>query len=341
MRKLLSAAAAAFSAYSAFIALSYAAITPATASAAEPAYTVKIGYWTSGVSLGYGSVLETKDFLAKRGVRAEFVHFPDVNAPLRALASGSIDLAFGAPVAGVFGTAASGVPIRIFAATQPADVQFVVPKDSPIQSIRELKGKKVGMSPAGSSVAVIAGAVLAGNYQIRSGDFALVGGNESRLAQFLVQKQVDAAALRSVTVEQLGDELPVRKLGTFATEWKTLTQSDAVPYIGVGAARADLVDNHPEVVARVIAALRDTLAWGNANRDEVVQILQRKANLPADDAKVYVSHWNDMNRVTFEPADIATLRRQHAVFVESGLVKGELKDDLFALKPYAQAKALK
>ena len=153
MRKLLSAAAAAFSAYSAFIALSYAAITPATASAAEPAHTVKIGYWTSGVSLGYGSVLETKDFLAKRGVRAEFVHFPDVNAPLRALASGSIDLAFGAPVAGVFGTAASGVPIRIFAATQPADVQFVVPKDSPIQSIRELKGKKVGMSPAGSSVA--------------------------------------------------------------------------------------------------------------------------------------------------------------------------------------------
>ena len=85
-------------------------------------------------------------------------------------------------------------------------------------------------------------------------DFALVGGNESRLAQFLVQKQVDAAALRSVTVEQLGDELPVRKLGTFANEWKTLTQSDAVPYIGVGAARSDLVDNHPEVVARVIAA---------------------------------------------------------------------------------------
>jgi len=70
-------------------------------------------------------------------------------------------------------------------------------------------------------------------------------------------------------------------------------------------------------------------------------MLQKKANLPADDAKVYVSHWNDMNRVAFEPADIATLRRQHAVFVESGLVKGELKDDLFARKPYEQAKALK
>ncbi|WP_020200867.1 ABC transporter substrate-binding protein [Cupriavidus sp. WS] len=332
MRKLFAAALAATSMIAA------SAITAGPARAAD---TVRIGYWTSGVSLGYGSVLESKDFLAKRGINAEFVHFPDVNAPLRALASGSIDLAFGAPVAGVFGTAASGVPIRIFAATQPADVQFVVPKDSPIRTLAELKGKKIGMSPAGSSVAVIAGAILAGNYQIKSSDFSLVGGNESRLAQFLVQKQVDGAALRSVTVAQLGDELPVRRLSSFAEEWKKLTRSDAVPYIGVGAVRAELVEKQPEVVARVIASLRDTLAWGNTHREEVVQILRKKANLPEDDARTYVSLWNEMNRVAFEPADIATLKRQHAVFTESGLVKGDITDELFATRPYQLANGLK
>ena len=52
---------------------------------------IRIGYWTSGVSLGYGAVLENQAFLKKRGIDAEFVHFPDVNAPLKALASGSID----------------------------------------------------------------------------------------------------------------------------------------------------------------------------------------------------------------------------------------------------------
>lgn len=332
MRKLFAAALAATSMIAA------SAITAGPARAAD---TVRIGYWTSGVSLGYGSVLESKDFLAKRGINAEFVHFPDVNAPLRALASGSIDLAFGAPVAGVFGTAASGVPIRIFAATQPADVQFVVPKDSPIRTLAELKGKKIGMSPAGSSVAVIAGAILAGNYQIKSSDFSLVGGNESRLAQFLAQKQVDGAALRSVTVAQLGDELPVRRLSSFAEEWKKLTRSDAVPYIGVGAVRAELVEKQPEVVARVIASLRDTLAWGNTHREEVAQILRKKANLSEDDARTYVSLWNEMNRVAFEPADIATLKRQHAVFTESGLVKGDITDELFATRPYQLANGLK
>jgi len=230
--------------------------------ASQAADAVRIGYWTSGVSLGYGSVLEAKEFLAKRGIDATFVHFPDVNAPIRALAAGSIDLAFGAPVAGVFSAAAEGVPIKIFAATQPADVQFVVPADSPITSVAQLKGKKIGMSPTGSSVAVIAGAVLAGNYGIQTNDFSLIGGNESRLAQFLAQKQVDGAALRSLTIDQLDDELKVKRLGSFAEEWKKLTHSDAVPYIGVGAVNAKLVDEHRKPWPR--SSLRCATPWPGA-----------------------------------------------------------------------------
>ncbi|MCI0997257.1 ABC transporter substrate-binding protein, partial [Pseudomonas corrugata] len=301
MRKLFAVAALATTA---FVSLS-----------CQAAEAVRIGYWTSGVSLGYGSVLEAKDFLAKRGIEATFVHFPDVNAPIRALAAGSIDLAFGAPVAGVFSAAAEGVPIKIFAATQPADVQFIVPADSPINSVAEFRGKKIGMSPTGSSVAVIAGTVLAGNYGIQPADFSLIGGNESRLAQFLSQKQVEGAALRSLTIDQLDDELKVKRLGSFADEWKKLTKTDAVPYIGVGAVSARLVDEHPQTVAKVIAALRDTLAWGANHHDEVIGILEKSANLPTKDAKVYVGLWDAMNRVAFEPADIATLKLQHKVFI--------------------------
>lgn len=301
---------------------------------------VRIGYWTSGVSLGYGSVLESQDFLKKHGVEAEFVHFPDVNAPLKALASGSIDLAFGAPVAGVFSVAAEGVPLKIFAATQPADVAFVVPEGSPVTSLSQLKGKKVGMSPAGSSVAVIGSTLLQENAGIAPDDFSLVGGNESRLAQFLAQKQVDAAALRTLTVKQLPD-LKLTVIGTFAEEWKKLTHSEALPYIGVGAVRSELIDKQPETVARVIAALRDTLAWGRAHPDEVVTILKAKASLPDDQARAYVSLWDRMNQLAFEPADIDTLKREHAVLVSSGSIKGELDDALFDARPYQAAKTLK
>lgn len=301
---------------------------------------IRIGYWTSGVSLGFGAVLEAKDFLKQAGVDAEFVRFADVNAPTRALAGNSIDIAFGAAAAGIFSTAADGVPIRIFYASQPADAVFVVPVDSPIKSIGDLRGKKVGMSPAGSSVAAIAGAILSGNYGIKAADFSLVPGNEGRLAQFLVQKQVDAAALRSVTVDQITD-LKVRRLGTFGGEWKKLTHSDAVPYIGVGAIRADLITKDPQTVARVLVAFRNALAWGNTHHAEVAQILEKSANLPAADAQIYASHWSDMNRVSFEPIDIDTLKREHQIFVADGTIKGTLPPDLFVTAPYEMSKTMK
>lgn len=301
---------------------------------------VRIGYWTSGVSLGYGAVLESQDFLKKRGVDAEFIHFPDVNAPLKALASGSIDLAFGAPVAGVFSVAAEGLPVKIFAATQPADVAFVVPESSAITELSQLKGKKVGMSPAGSSVAVIGSTLLQENAGIAANQFSLVGGNESRLAQFLAQNQVDAAALRTLTVNQLPD-LKLRVISTFADEWKKLTHSDALPYIGVGTVRSELISQHPETVAKVIAALRDTLDWGRAHPDEVVNILKTKASLPEDQARAYVSLWDRMNQMSFETADIDTLKREHAVLLSSGAIKGGLNDNLFDPHPYLASKNLK
>lgn len=308
---------------------------------AQAADKIRIGYWTSGVSLGYGSVLEHKEFLSQRGIDAEFVRFPEVNAPIKALANGSIDVAFAAPLAGVFSAVEEGVPLKIIAATQPADAQFVVPADSPITSIAEFKGKKVGMSPAGSSMAVIASAILEGNYGIKATEFSLVGGNESRLSQFLVQRQIDGGALRTGTVKQLAGELEVRSLGSFTSEWQKLTKSDAVPYIGVATASAKLVDEKPEAVARLLVALKDTVAWGEANPDDVVKILQKAANLEEKDARVYTGQWKALNRVAFEPQDIATLRHQHAVFLSSGVLKAPLDESLLATKPYQQAKTIK
>ncbi len=247
---------------------------------------------------------------------------------------------FGAPVAGVFSVAAEGLPVKIFAATQPADVAFVVPESSAITELSQLKGKKVGMSPAGSSVAVIGSTLLQENAGIAANQFSLVGGNESRLAQFLAQNQVDAAALRTLTVNQLPD-LKLRVISTFADEWKKLTHSDALPYIGVGTVRSELISQHPETVAKVIAALRDTLDWGRAHPDEVVNILKTKASLPEDQARAYVSLWDRMNQMSFETADIDTLKREHAVLLSSGAIKGGLNDNLFDPHPYLASKNLK
>src|SRR5262245_55191365 len=99
-------------------ALMLAALPPAHAQ------KIKVGYWTSGVSVGFGSVLEQMKFVEKQGLDVEYVKFADVNAPTRAIATGAIDVAFGLSAAGAMSIAADGVPIKIFLATQLAEVQF-------------------------------------------------------------------------------------------------------------------------------------------------------------------------------------------------------------------------
>ncbi|MEN8502351.1 MULTISPECIES: ABC transporter substrate-binding protein [Paraburkholderia] len=318
-------------------ALAAALMGVAHTASAEP---IRVGYWTSGVSLGFGAVLEAQKFLQQRGLDVQFVRFADVNAPNRALAANAIDFAFAAPAAAVFSSSAEGVPLRIVLATQPADVEFVAPQDSPIRSLADLRGKRVGMSPAGSSVAAIGTAVLQGNENIKSNDFSLVPGNEARLAQFLVQKQVDAAALRSVTVAQIS-ELKVKRLGSFGEEWKKLTKSDATPYIGVSVVRADYLSKHPDDIAKAIAAMRDALQWGATHRSEVAAILQKSANLPADDADAYAARWSDINRVTFEPIDLDTLKREHRIFVDGGVIQGSLPAELLTTGPYVASKSIR
>jgi NitT/TauT family transport system substrate-binding protein len=314
-------------------ALAFSAGLATTAHAAP----LRIGYWTSGVSLGLGAVLESGDFLKQAGVTdVRFVHFAEVNAPASGLAANTIDVSFSVAGASGFSIAASGVPIKIFGATAPADVTFVTPLDSPIKSLAELRGKKVGMSPAGSSVALMTAAVLRGNYGFGPGDYSLVPGNEGRLAQFLLQHQVDAAALRSVTVAQLTD-VKTRQLGTLADEWKKLTKSTAMPYLGVAAGRTDVVEHDPELIAKFIVALKNAITWGGSHPDEVAAILQKAANLPAKDAKVYAAHWKELNDISFEPQDIETLKREQQIFAESGAIKGNLPPDVFVTAPYQMA----
>lgn len=304
------------------------------------AQKIKVGYWTSGFSLGFGAVMEQMKFAEKEGLDVEWVKFAEVNGPTRAIVPRAIDLAFAAPSTASMNIAADGVPVRIVLATQIAESQLVVLDGSPIKSVAEFKGRKIGMSPPGSATHAIASAILERNYGIKPNEYSVAPGNEGRLAQFLAQKEIDGASIRSVTIAQMQD-VKLRRLASVVDEWKKLTKSDAAPILAVTIVHSDYVAKNPEAVAKFIAATRKALEFGSKNKQRVAEILQKAANMKPDDAQAYAGQWDGAYMASFEPQDIASLKRMHEILKASGTAKKDPPESVFFAEPYIRSKQIK
>ncbi|HEV7802489.1 MAG TPA: ABC transporter substrate-binding protein [Burkholderiales bacterium] len=316
------------------------ALSLALGIAPAAAQKMKVGYWTSGFSLGFGAVMETMKFAEKEGLDIEWVKFAEVNGPTRAIVSQGVDLAFAAPSTASMQIAGDGVPVKIVLATQILEGQFVVLPASPVKSLADLKGRKIGMSPPGSATHAITTAILETNYGLKPADYAVVPGNESRLAQFLSQKEIDAAAIRSVTIAQM-DEVKPRRVASIVDEWKKLTKSNAPPILAVTIVHDNYLSKNPQAVARFIAAVRKGLEFGSKNKDRVAEILQKSANMNAVDAKAYAAQWDGAYMASLEPHDVASLKRLQEIAKAAGAIKKEAPDSVFVTGPFQASKQIK
>jgi len=300
------------------------------------AQKMRVGYWTSGFSLGFGAVMEQMKFAENQGLNVDWVRFAEVNGPTRAIVSNAIDIAFAAPSTNSMSIAADGVPIKIVLATQIAEAQIVALDGSPIKNVGDLKGKKIGMSPPGSATHAIATAILEQNFGLKPKEYSVAPGNEAQLAQFLTQKEIDAGVLRSVTLAQM-EETKLRRLASVVEEWKKLTKGNAPPILAVTIVYNDFLMKNPEAVARFIAAARRALEFGSKNNERVAEILRKAANMNAADARAYSSQWDNAYIASFEPSDIASLRRMYEVVKTAGLASKDPPENAFDRAPYVQA----
>lgn len=304
------------------------------------AQKMKVGYWTSGFSLGFGAVMEQMRFAENEGLSIDWVKFAEVNGPTRAIVSNAIDVAFAAPSTNSMGIAADGVPVKIVLATQIAEAQIVVLEGSPIKSVTDLKGKKIGMSPPGSATHAIATAILNNNFGLKPSDYSIAPGNEAQLAQFMSQKEIDAGVLRSVTLAQI-DEIKPRRLASVVDEWKKLTKSDAPPILAVTIVYNDYLAKNQEAVAKFIAATRNALQFGSKNKGRVAEILQKAANMNRADARAYANQWDGAYIASFEPADINSLKKMYEIAKATGGASKDPPESAFDIGPYMRAKNLK
>jgi ABC-type nitrate/sulfonate/bicarbonate transport system substrate-binding protein len=298
---------------------------------------IRVGYWTSGFSVGFGAVLEAGKFLEQAGLQPEWIRFSDVNGPTKALITHSIDVAFAAPTTGAFTLGAQGAPIEVVLATQIAEATLVAKEGSPIKSITDLKGKKVGMSPVGSATYAIAAAVLEKNYGLKPSDYTPVPGNEGQLVQFLQRGDIDAASLRAVTIASIPD-LRLQVLGRVVDEWKKTTNSNAVPILASAIVHKTFSQQHPEAVVKFVRGMMKATAFGRSETEKASAMLRQAANLDARDATSYAKLWDEIYISSMEPQDVATYKAMAQIFKAGKTLEGDVPDSLFATGPYEKAK---
>ena len=309
-------------------------LAASTASAQEK---IKVGYWTSGFSVGFGAVLEAGKFLEQAGLAPEYIKFSDVNGPTKALITQSIDVGFAAPTSGAFTLAIQGAPVEIVLATQIAEATFVAKAGSPLKTLADLKGKKVGMSPVGSATYAIVSAVLERNYGLKPSDYTPIGGNEGQLVRLLDRSDVEAASLRAVTIASV-PELKLQTLGRLVDEWKRMTKTDAPPILAVALVHTAFAKQHPDAVVKLVRGVIAATKFGHDHPDQAAQFLGQAANLDAKDATSYAHLWDQIYTASMAPADVATFKNMAQIFKAVGTIDGDVPDSLYVTAPYEQAK---
>lgn len=231
---------------------------------AAPSGNIRIGYQkfnTLNVLKGTGNLEKA---LAPAGVTVEWREFLGGSQLSEALAAGAIDFGHASDGIGVF-QQASGKGLVYLAAESPypGGVGFLVPKDSPIKTVRDLKGRKVVTGRGYNTQYVLIKALQANG--LRYEDIEPV---------YILTASDSVAAYQSGSVAALGLWDPFLASAQLATDSRLLfdgtglsgnrTYHLALP----GYAKANQA-----TLRTVFAELKKTNDWAQGNPKEVVELL--------------------------------------------------------------------
>jgi sulfonate transport system substrate-binding protein len=230
------------------------------------------------------------------------------NRALEFLNSGSIDFGSTAGLAAVL-SKANGNPIKgVYIYSRPEWTALVVPKDSPIKSVKDLKGKKIAATKGTDPYLFL----LRSLHQegLKKSDIEHVSLQHADGRAALEQGKVDAWAgldpLMAASQIDAGSTLLYRNVAFNTYGFLNTTESFAKQY--------------PEQVKRVIAAYEKARKWIIANPDETAKIIAEEAKISLPVAKLQLTR-NDLSNSVPGEEHVKALKSAAAILVEEELVK--------------------
>ncbi|MEH2146985.1 sulfonate ABC transporter substrate-binding protein [Nostoc sp.] len=248
--------------------------TPQTTSSTPAASgtTIHIGYQkASTVLYALKARGELEKAFATSGSSVTWSEFPAGPPLLEALNAGSIDFGYTGESPPIFAQA-GGIPL-VYVAYDPWSPKaeaILVPKDSPIKSVAELKGKKIAFAKGSNANYLLLKALEKAGVQYS--DFQKVTLTPADARAVFERKNVDAWAIWD----------PYLAAAEAATGARILADATGLaPNRGYYLAAKSFVDAKPDALKIVLAQVKQVSDWAKNNPAEVAKFLSPALGIDA------------------------------------------------------------
>jgi len=285
---------------------------------------IRIGYWPVAAGLPFYAAVE-KGYFKEAGLDVEALKFAGAQQVMEAMLAGRCDGSSNGTGSGNLGVGEIASPgLFKIIATNPSNQkyvldQFLVPKDSPVKTLAELKGKRVASGPGIQNktlaIAVLERAGAAGT----SVTELPIGQHVAALAA----GQVDAVYTLEPTgtVGRLNGTTRVLEAGVIA---KYILGNPLAPWHGGSATlTTEFIKKHPEVAKKYIAAYARGIALVRNDPAEARKYLKGYTAIEGPlTGEVPLASYMLYNE--FTPADVAAFQKFFDLFTEKGVFEKKL-----------------
>ncbi|HDG7211614.1 aliphatic sulfonate ABC transporter substrate-binding protein [Acinetobacter nosocomialis] len=230
------------------------------------------------------------------------------NRSLEYLNSNSIDFASTAGLAAVL-SRANGSPIKtVYVQSQPEWTALVVAKNSPIKSLKDLKGKKIAATKGTDPFLFTLQAL------------ETVGLSKRDVQLVHLQHPDGKTALERGQVDAWAGLDPLMASAQIQSDAKLLYRNVGFNSYSVLSVKEDFAKQSPEAVEAVIKAYEQARKWAKANPDKVAALLAQESKLPLPVAKLQLSRTNFDQSIP-SATQAQALKRSGKILTEEDLVR--------------------
>jgi ABC-type nitrate/sulfonate/bicarbonate transport system substrate-binding protein len=308
------------------------------AEAAKPAEaksdrTFKFAYLT----LGWAGteVIHKQDLLKQRGWTADWQLVGPISGLVNAFASGQADIIdMSAIIAGQMYE--SGVKLKIFGAAVGTLGSVVAPKDSPIQTVADLKGRKVGGIPGGTTTQDINASIrkIHGFDVFKDTEFIQAGAPPDA-ANLLTKGDVDAILIWEPTTTQLVINDQNRVVATQQELWEQASGSKQTQVHVVYLTTPQIAQDFRGLLADINEAQKQVVDLWLKKDPQAIEAIMSVTQLPKDVVEAALAKTKPLSGLSDEIVDttLEQLRfnREHGSILKSDVWNepAKLKDELF------------